>query len=104
MHYQADNVNDIKGKVTNPIMYKIAQNIVNNRYLDGDKRFFLYIHNFGQKIEGKFTKKEFEQACRDYMLNNKKIIKEYRDVSGCSQEEAIKGQTEIYMKQYYGNS
>jgi uncharacterized protein YeeX (DUF496 family) len=103
MHYQADNVNDIKGKVTNPIMFKIAQNIVNNRYLDGDKRFFLYIHNFGQKIEGKFTKKEFEQACRDYMLNNKKIIKEFRDVSGCSQEEAIKGQTQIYMKQYYGN-
>ena len=104
MHYQADNVNDIKGKVTNPIMYKIAQNIVNNRYLNGDKRFFLYIHNFGQKIEGKFTKKEFEQACRDYLMATKKIIKEYRDVSGCTQEEAIQGQTKIYMKQYYGNT
>ena len=55
MHFQADNVDDIKGKVNNPTMFKLAQIIVNNRYHNGDKRFFLYIHNFQNKIEGRFT-------------------------------------------------
>ena len=58
MHYQADNVDDIKGKINNLPMYKIAQIIVNTRYFSGDKRFYLYIYNFANKIEGKFTKKE----------------------------------------------
>lgn len=103
MHYQADNVNDIKGKVTNATLYKIAQNIVNNRYLNGDKRFFVYIHNFAQKVEGKFTKKEFEQACKDYLMANKKIIKEFKSVAQCSDADAIKGKTDEYIKEYYGN-
>jgi hypothetical protein len=103
MHYQADNVNDIKNKVTNPTLYKIAQNIVNNRYFNGDKRFYVYIHNFANKIEGKFTKKEFLDACAQYLKLNKREIKEYREMNSCSQEEAIKGQSRQYFDQYYGN-
>ena len=56
MHYQADNVNDIKNKVTNPTLFKIAQLLVNEKYFGGDKRFFVYIHSFANKIQGKFTK------------------------------------------------
>jgi len=103
MHYQADNVNDIKGKLPNPELYKIAQNIVNKRYFGGDKRFFLYIHNFANKIEGKFTKLEFEQACRDYLNANQKYVKEYKQVNGCSMEEAMKGKIDEYVSEYYGN-
>ena len=103
MHYQADNVNDIKGKVTNPTLYKIAQLLVNNRYFNGDKRFYVYIHNFANKIEGKFTKKEFLDACAQYLKLNKREIKEYREMNSCSQEEAIKGQSRQYFDQYYGN-
>jgi hypothetical protein len=76
MHYQADNVNDIKNKVTNPTLFKLAQIIVNNRYFNGDKRFFVYIHNFANKIQGKFTKKD------DY-------------------DGAIEGQVNQYVKEYY---
>lgn len=103
MHYQADNVNDIKGKVTNPTLFKIAQIIVNNRYAAGDKRFFVYIHNFNNKIEGKFTKGEFMEACKQYLNSNKKHIKEYKEMHNTSMEEALNGQVKFYYDQYYGN-
>jgi len=101
MHYQADNVNDIKNKVTNPTLFKLAQIIVNNRYFNGDKRFFVYIHNFANKIQGKFTKKEFEDACRQYLNTNKKYIKEYKDMHNVDYDGAIEGQVNQYVKEYY---
>jgi len=104
MHYQADNVDDIKGKVTNPTLFKIAQLLVNTKYFGGDKRFFLYIHSFANKVEGKFTKNDFLDACRKYLLLNKKYIKEYKEINMCSDEEAIKGQSKLYVEQYYGNA
>lgn len=104
MHYQADNVNDIKGKLPNPILFKIAQIIVNNRYFNGDKRFFVYIYSFQNKIVGKFTKQEFMEACKLYLNANKKYIKEYRDMHNVSMEEALEGQTQQYFNQYYGNT
>jgi hypothetical protein len=103
MHYQADNVLDIKGKVTNVILFKIAQLIVNKRYFNGDKRFFLYIHNFGNKLQGKFTKKEFEDACKQYIQSTKKILREYKEINDCSNDEAIDGLIKQYIKEYYGN-
>lgn len=104
MHYQADNVNDIRGKVANPTMIKIAQNIINNRYFADDKRFFVYIHNFGNKIEGKFTKEEFMEACKQYLNSNKKYIKEYKSMHSVSEEQALEGQCKQYFDQYYGNT
>lgn len=101
MHYQADNVNDIKGKVPNISLMKIAQIIVNNRYFNGDKRFFVYIHSFANKIQGKITKEEFLDACRQYLYTNKKQVKEYKDMHNCSNEEAIEGQAEQYYEMYY---
>jgi len=103
MHYQADNVNDIKGKVSNPTMMKIAQIIVNNKYFSGDKRFFVYIHSFANKIEGNFKEQDFDDACRQYLNTNKKYIKEFRDMNSCSMEEALEGQVIQYREQYYGN-
>lgn len=104
MHYQADNVNDIKGKLTNPTLYKISQLIVNNRYFNGDKRFYVYVHNFSNKVEGKFTKKEFMEACMKYANANKKEIREFKEMNGCSIEEALNGLCKQFYDQYYGNS
>lgn len=104
MHYQADNVNDIKNKVTNPTLFKIAQLLVNEKYFGGDKRFFVYIHSFANKIQGKFSKAEFEQACKKYLSTNKKYIKEYQQMNDCSMEEALDGQVQQYIDQYYGNN
>jgi hypothetical protein len=102
-HYQADNVNDIKSKVTNPALFKIAQLIVNEKYHNGDKRFFVYIHNFSNKIQGAFTKADFETACRKYLAANKKYVKEFMQMHDCSNEDAIEGQVKQLHEQYYGN-
>lgn len=104
MHYQADNVNDIKGKLPNPTLFKIAQILVNNRYHSGDKRFFVYIFNFQNKIEGNFTKKEFMDACIQYLNANKKYIKEYKEMHNTTMEDSLKGQARQYFNLYYGNS
>lgn len=105
MHYQADNVNDIKGKLPNPTMYKIAQIIVNNRYFNGDKRFYVYIHNFANKIEGAFTKIEFKSACGQYLSSNKKYIKEHADMMQSKDMAAARDMLATqYFDMYYGNS
>ena len=103
MHYQADNVNDIKNKVTNPVLFKIAQLIVNNRYHNGDKRFYVYIHNFANKVEGKFTKQEFTTACRQYLNANKKLITEHKNIHDVKQVDALKSLITQFYNQYYGN-
>lgn len=104
MHYQADNVSDIKGKLPNLTMYKIAQILVNNRYFGGDKRFYVYIHNYTNKIQGKFTKHEFSLACAQYLNTNKKLVREHADIMEIGNiEQARKALVEQYIQQYYGN-
>lgn len=103
MHYQADNINDIKGKIPNLTMYKIAQILVNNRYMHGDKRFYVYIHNFLNKIEGQFTKIEFKTACSQFISTNKKHIREAAEMGGISMEQARELLATQYFDQYYGN-
>lgn len=103
MHFQADKIEDIKGKVTNPELYKIAQIMVNFRYFNGDERFFVYITKFGYKLEGDFKRNEFMEACRKYLNMNKTLIKEYMAINECSESEAYEGQMNLYYKMYYDN-
>ncbi len=105
MFYMANSVDEIKNKVTNPTLFRIAQLIVNNRYLNGDKRFFVYIFVNDAKIKGLFKRDEFDEACRKYLNSNKKLTKEYKDVNDCdSLEEATKGKIEEFADEYYGNA
>jgi len=105
MHYQADNMNDIKGKLPNVQMYKIAQILVNNRYFNGDKRFYVYVHNFANKIEGAFTKTEFETACSQFLSSNKREVKEFQEMYDKRNfEEAKSLLVNQYLEMYYGNS
>jgi hypothetical protein len=101
MHYQADNVMDIKGKVTNVTLFKIAQLLVNSKYFNGDKRFFVYIHNFANKIQGNFTLEEFQDACKQYLNANKKYVREFKEINNCDIEDATSGLVEQYVHQYY---
>jgi hypothetical protein len=103
MHYQADNVADIKGKLPNATLFKIAQNIVNNRYFNGDERFYVYVHSFANKIEGDFTEEEFKKGCYQYLNANKKYLKEHKEMNNCSVEQAMEELTDQFIKQYYGN-
>lgn len=103
LHYQSDRVESVKGKINNMSLWKIAQLIVNRRYFNNDKRFFVYIHNFTNKIEGKFTKQEFMEACERYLAINKGEVKEYMEANSVTKEEAVKAQAKLYFNQYYGN-
>ncbi|MES2287593.1 MAG: hypothetical protein V4547_18000 [Bacteroidota bacterium] len=108
MHFQADDVDDIKGKVTNPELYKIAQLMVNHRYLNATKqnmgeRFFVYITKFGRKLEGGFGKDEFMFACKGYLNLNKKKVTDFMSINEISQQEATKKLQDFYYRIYYDN-
>lgn len=100
MHYQADNVMDIKNKVTNIHLFKIAQILVEQKYFAGDKRFFVLIHNLDKKITGSFKKEDLEDACKKYLLAYKKPILEYKSQNKCSLEEAEVSMIKQYMALY----
>lgn len=103
MHFQADKVDDIKGKITNPELYKIAQIMVNHRYHNGYERFFVYITHSGQKIMGQFTRKEYEASCRKFLNMNTKIVHEYESTNNCTTAQAYEGLIAQYYKMYYNN-
>lgn len=103
MHYQSGSTKEVKGKLGEPDVFFIAQQIINKRYYTGDKRFFLYVHTAPYKIEGLFSKEEYMDACRAFLLAHKNRLKEEMDISGVSMEEAIKNQSEQLYLQYYGN-
>jgi KaiC/GvpD/RAD55 family RecA-like ATPase len=104
MHYQADNIKEIRNKIPNYAMYKIAQNIVNNKYYDGDKRFYVYIHNFTNKIEGNFSIDEFKYGCEQFLSINRKSIKEHAEMMDIKNlEQAKKALIEQYVEDYFGN-
>lgn len=104
LFFQTDDCFDVLGKLPNPTLYKIAQLLVNNKYHGGDQRFFVFIHNFTNKIEGRFTKQEFMEACAQYLNLDKKMVKEYENIHDCSREEAVTQQSKKLYDMYYGNS
>jgi hypothetical protein len=104
MHYQVDNIDDVKGKLSNQELMKIAQLLINERYLNqGDKRFFVYVNLLAQSIEGKFNQQEFILACEKYLNINKKAIKDYSDMHDIDISDAKKGKINELVKLYYGN-
>lgn len=104
MHHQADNVMDIKAKLPNVALYKIAQILVDNRYFNTEaengERFFVYIHPLKNKIEGAFSRNEFREACAKYVSLNKSLWREYMDANDCTMAEAKIAVTERYVNQY----
>ncbi len=103
MHFQADDVRDIKDKVTNIQLFTIAQIMVHKKYYDGNERFFLYITQFGRKIEGEFTREDFDFASRVYLHMNKKELDLYKAINSCDDDAATEGQIKLYYKMYYNN-
>lgn len=103
MHYFQGDVLDILGKLNEPELFKIAQIIVNKRYYGGDERFFLYVYNAPPKLKGNFSTEEFLDACKKFLLINKRRINEEMDVTGCTKEQALDNQSKLLYKQFYGN-
>lgn len=101
LHYQSDDVYKVFDKIPHPDMYKIAQLIIDKKYFGGDKRFFVYIYNVDRKIHGDFTKADFQQACKEYLNQNKKEIKQYQLTYDLTSEKALESMINNYTQQYF---
>ncbi len=103
LHFISDNVDEIKDKIPNYQLFKIAQIMINRRFESGDIRFFVYITGFGRKIEGNFKKTEWEEACKRYLLLKNKETKEHALLNACSEEESRAKLVLLYTSMYYDN-
>ncbi len=71
MHYQTDDITRYKGRLNeNFEPLKIAQNIINKEYIDGNIRFFLYYNNRTKKITGA-SKEQYDAGLELYKMKNK---------------------------------
>jgi len=74
-HKQTESVARHRSKYEEKYEYLcIAENIVNKRFMGGDKYFYLYADILTEKIYGRFTQEEFMEACDEYISFNYKAI------------------------------
>lgn len=118
-HYYSGDAMDVKGKLSEPEVYKIAQIIVNERYYatvntykqgkiseaDYKKRrsFYVYVYTDPHKISGAFSKETFVGACKKYLRISKGRVNDEMQITGCKLEQALANQAEQLFNQYYGN-
>jgi hypothetical protein len=71
MHKFTDTVKRHKHKYEDKFEYlSIAENIINKRYDEGDKRFYLFADIDNEKVYGKFGKDEYEAATTKFIQDN----------------------------------
>lgn len=111
-HKQTESIARHRGKYEEKFEYlSIAESIVNRRFMNGDKYFFLYCDILTEKVYGKFTKAEFMDAVDDYIADNHKfLIKPLLNKIGKDGEkmhDAASAQKEVRKRlylSYYGNA
>lgn len=71
LHKFTDSVKRHKHKYEDKFEYlSVAELIINKRYEDGDKRFYLYADIDNEKIYGNFTDEEFDNAVNLFIQHN----------------------------------
>jgi len=71
MHKFTDSVKRHKHKYEDKFEFlTIAENIVNRKHEEGDKRFHLYVDIDNEKVYGKFTAQEYELAAKKFIEDN----------------------------------
>ncbi len=73
-HFQIDDIHRYKNRIPNYELFKIAQYLVNNRFYEGDARFFCYVYNEENLIKGRYTKTDFKKACLEYLSDNPRLV------------------------------
>jgi hypothetical protein len=106
-HYQMDDIKRYKNRIPNYELFKIAQCLVNYKYLKvGDKRFYCYVANDENYITGNFTRTDFKNACIEYLERNASIVSNYAKRLGRSVEMRAKALDvlckELAQKYYRG--
>jgi hypothetical protein len=81
LHKNTESVERHKIKFPDKEEYmKIAEQMVNNQYAEGNKRFFVYVDLDEAKIRGEFNKDVYEKAIEDFInvpKNHRQLIKPY---------------------------
>lgn len=103
-HKQTDNVARYQNRIPNAELYYIAEKLVNNQY-QKNKRFYCYVNNEYSKITGRFSIRDFQKACYNYVLEHPKVLnqaqKRFGNAKG-SRERALQFVISDLMK-YHGN-
>ena len=78
-HKNTESVERHKQKFPDKEEYmKIAENMVNNEYMKGNKRFFVYVDMDEEKIRGDFSIEVFELGVDDYINEkHRELVKPY---------------------------
>jgi len=74
MHYQIDDIYTIKD-LPSEKLFHISSSIVKNRFLNGDKYFYVWIDIKNNQIIGNYKLEEFKKAVKEYYIINKKMFK-----------------------------
>lgn len=86
-HMQIDDISRYKNRIPNYEMFKIAQCLVEYKYLKvGDKRFFCFVACDENYITGDFTKRDFRIACVEYLERNPKRVNDRAKRFGSGKE------------------
>jgi hypothetical protein len=109
LHKTNDTVERHKNKFEEKTeVLQIAEYLINNRYINGDTRFFVYVDVENMKVRGKFTKEEVENAIHQYITERyARIISpmlQLRDKKGKrvhNDESALRVANENLMKTYF---
>ena len=112
-HQCDDTVERHKGKFAGNIIHlKLLEKMVNIEYKKGNQRFYAYLNKDEGKIQGEFTKKQFQFAIYEYLQDNyntavkpllaKKDIMTGEKIYKSHKDLAIKLIKE-YTEDYYGN-
>ena len=78
MHHQPDPVKRIENKLTNPELFQIAKNIVDENYKT-NKYTFVTIMPQENKLYN-VSKEDFEKGCSTYLNSNPSIRKRYENI------------------------
>ena len=103
-HKQMDDVIRYAKRIPSNEKYFIAEKLVNQQYIKNEK-FYCYINNEFHKISGKFSIRDYQKACYEYILeHNAKITNTQKRFGGGKKvrEKAIQFLLRDLMK-YYGN-
>lgn len=109
LHKTNDTVERHKNKFEEKTeILQIAEYIINNRYFNGDTRYFLYVDVENMKIRGRFTLEEVENGIHQYITERyARIITpmlQLRDRKGKklhNEESALRVANENLKKQYF---
>lgn len=106
-HMQIDDIKRYQQRIPNYELFKIAQCLVEYRYLKvSDKRFYCYVACDENYITGNFTKRDFDIACREYLERNPRQVNNTQKrfgKGGEAREKAIQYICrELHQKYYRG--